>query len=120
MEELLININSGHPGMEGVPGGTYHLRKSGAIPHWLNVGFCVFLYFRFFYAFEVTHVNCVLATAHTIPNVSFFGNWVEILKVTIHQLHRSRWISACNEAAGYDRTFSSGCKSVRTILYFML
>ena len=30
----------------------------------------------------------MLATAHTIPNVSFFGNWVENLKVTIHQLHR--------------------------------
>ena len=35
-----------------------------------------------------THANHVLATAHTIPSVSFFGNWVENLKVTIHQLHR--------------------------------
>ena len=31
--------------MEVVPGGTYLLRESGAIPHWLNVGFCGFLYF---------------------------------------------------------------------------
>jgi hypothetical protein len=27
----------------------------------------------------------------------FFGNWVEDLKVTTHQLHRSRWISAVME-----------------------
>ena len=88
--------------------------------YWLNVCFSVFLVFSIFLAFEVTHANRVLATAHTIPNVSFFGNWVENLKVIIHQLHSSRWISAGNGAAGYDRTFSSGCKSVRTILYFML
>ena len=68
--------------------------------------FLCFLVFYIFFAFEVTHANHVLATVHTIPNVYFFGNWVENLKVTIHQLHRSRWISVCN-----DQTFSSGCKS---------
>ena len=105
-----MDINSGCPGMEGVPGGTSS--ESQAPCEGTPLVECRFFSF-----------SCILIlfACHSanVPNV-FFGNCLENLKMTIHQRHRSRWISACNGATGYDRTFSSGCKSVRTILYFLL
>ena len=106
--------------MEGVPGGTSSESQGPYEGTPLaECRFFSFLVFLILFAFEVTHANRVRATAQMFQ-MFFFGNWVENLKVTIHQLHRSRWISACNEAASYDQTLSSGCKSVRTILYFLL
>ena len=75
-ELLIININSGLPGMEGVPGGIPPQRVRGHTTL-VECRFLCFLVFYIFFAFEVTHANHVLATAHTIPSVSFFGNWVE-------------------------------------------
>ena len=72
VEELLININSGRPGMEGVPGGTYVLRESGAIPHWLNVGFCVFLHFRFFCLRSNTCKPCACHSAYYSKSLFFW------------------------------------------------
>ena len=45
VKELAIDIHSGRPGMEGVPGGTSSESQGPCEGTWLNVGFTVFLVF---------------------------------------------------------------------------